>query len=248
MSRRHVKPANRTLPEAIDQLVQEVTALAKRQENKRPIPIVLGSPEDKRLRELDAAVFGLCTIHGISVDAAVGKLAVVGSSGPLFRTRIPTYPGDLVYFINDFGNDLSEWEHAMRCLRAAASAAEANGMQARGKKPVTARNSVSRPARPKKSTIKDEARDKLIAAFSAHHQYGDGGCLNWEHIGNNELARRAKVSKSTASGFFVDHFKGYATYKVLCARNSKKVLAVIKALNGDFCAEDTYADMDHEGE
>lgn len=109
--------------------------------------------------------------------------------------------------------------------------------------------------RPKRSTNKNEAQIKIAAAFSAHHEYGSGGCLNWKPIGNNELARKAVVSNSSASTFFNKHFgghdmvDGHGKYTVLCVRNTKKVLNVIKALNGDFCADDTYGDMkDQEDE
>src|SRR5262249_53576244 len=49
--------------------------------------------------------------------------------------------------------------------------------------------------KPKRSTEWGAARAKIIAALTKHHQYADGGCLNLEPIGNNELARKAGVSK-----------------------------------------------------
>src|SRR5262249_32651563 len=41
----------------------------------------------------------------------------------------------------------------------------------------------------KRSTERGEGRAKLIAALTKHHQYANGGCLNLDHIGNNELAK-----------------------------------------------------------
>src|SRR5262249_8094099 len=62
---------------------------------------------------------------------------------------------------------------------------------------------------PKRSTERGEGRAKLIAALTKHHQYAEGGCLNLEPIGNNELAKAAGVSPSTASAFFNDKFQGH---------------------------------------
>jgi hypothetical protein len=54
-----------------------------------------------------------------------------------------------------------------------------------------------------------------------------------EPIGNNELARLAGVSVSTASAFFNKQFKGYTKYRAICA-NSSSLLAALKLLNQEF--------------
>jgi hypothetical protein len=95
-------------------------------------------------------------------------------------------------------------------------------------------------ARKKKSTQSDEAREKLIGLLSLHHQYEHGGCLKLEPIGNNELARQAKVDKSTASVFFNKAFNhgkqgGHAKYKVLCQYPDRLVRA-LKRLRGGVLA------------
>jgi hypothetical protein len=95
---------------------------------------------------------------------------------------------------------------------------------------VTARTPTPSP---KRSTEPGEARAKLIAALTKHHRYADGSCLNTEPIGNNELARLAGVSESTASAFFNDKFRGHAKYKVLC-RDPRKLTAALKLLNDEF--------------
>jgi len=87
--------------------------------------------------------------------------------------------------------------------------------------------------KPKKSTQRGEARRKIIAALSKHHQYADGGCLNCEPIGNNELARQAEVAESTASAFFEKQFQGHDQYRVLC-RKQGDLAAALKLLNGKF--------------
>jgi len=96
----------------------------------------------------------------------------------------------------------------------------------------------------KRSTGKGEARVKLIAALTKYHQYADGGCLNLEPIGNNELARLADVSKSRTSEFFCNEFNkgnkgGRAKYRVIC-RDAGRLADSLKALNGEFSPHDLY--------
>ena len=74
----------------------------------------------------------------------------------------------------------------------------------------------------KRSTTGGDAKVKLIAALSLHHKYELNGicfsCLNHDPIGNNELAKLARVDKSTASLFFKNSFggKGYSRYRQYC--------------------------------
>jgi hypothetical protein len=89
------------------------------------------------------------------------------------------------------------------------------------------------PKNPKRTTQKGEAQAKLIAALTKHHKYADGSCLNLEPIGNNELARLAGVSESTASAFFNKQFGGHAKYRAGCSDTSKLV-AALKLLNQEF--------------
>jgi hypothetical protein len=104
---------------------------------------------------------------------------------------------------------------------------------ARPEPPDAPAPAVTPTPRPKRSTEPGEARAKLIAALTKHHRYADGSCLNTEPIGNNELARLAGVSESTASAFFNDKFRGHAKYKVLC-RDPRKLTAALKLLNDEF--------------
>ncbi|MGD9722626.1 MAG: hypothetical protein AB7O59_14945 [Pirellulales bacterium] len=96
----------------------------------------------------------------------------------------------------------------------------------------------------KRSTEKGEGRAKLIAALTKHHRYADGGCLNLDPIGNNELARLAEVSESTASAFFNNEFNqgesgGYATYRIICCDPSR-LADSLKVLNGEFSPHHLY--------
>jgi hypothetical protein len=86
--------------------------------------------------------------------------------------------------------------------------------------------------KPKRSTARGEGRAKLVSALTAHHQYANNGCLNLEPVGNNELARQADVSPSTAKAFFDDGFKGHKKYKVLC-RDARGLVLALKMLNDE---------------
>jgi hypothetical protein len=82
--------------------------------------------------------------------------------------------------------------------------------------------------------VRGEARAKLIAALTEHHQYAKDSYLNQEPIGNNELAKKADVSKHAASKFFKKVFKGHAKYRACCINNTSSLIAVLKWLNDEF--------------
>jgi hypothetical protein len=108
--------------------------------------------------------------------------------------------------------------------------------------------------RAKRSTERGEGQAKLIAALTKHHLYADGSCLNVEPIGNNELAKLAGVSASTASAFFNNKFKGHTKYRAVC-RDAGRLADSLKALNGEFSPHHLYGrrppgedDRDDEGD
>jgi hypothetical protein len=102
----------------------------------------------------------------------------------------------------------------------------------------------------KRSTERGEGRTKLIGALTKHHKYADGSCLNLEPIGNNDLAKAADVSPSTASAFFNNEFRGHTKYKALC-RDAGRLAAALKLLNNEFSPHNLYggrpADEGDEG-
>jgi hypothetical protein len=104
-------------------------------------------------------------------------------------------------------------------------------------------HATERPAlgakKSKRSTQRGDAQAKLIATLTKHHQYADGGCLNTEPVGSNELAREAKVSPSTASAFFEKHFKGYSKYRLVC-KDPSRLVDSLKVLRGEFSPHDLY--------
>lgn len=107
----------------------------------------------------------------------------------------------------------------------------------RGESRPDASSMAPKPTKPKRSSEKGEGRAKLIAALTKHHKYAEGGCLNLEPIGNNELARQAEVAKRTASAFFDKDFQGHAKYRALCM-DPVRLAASLKALNGEFRPRD----------
>jgi len=89
----------------------------------------------------------------------------------------------------------------------------------------------------KRSTVKGEARAKIIAALTEHHKYQDGGCPNLEPIGVRELARKADVAGSSVTDFFNSEFNngdkgGHKKYIRVCQKPSD-LAASLKLLNGE---------------
>jgi hypothetical protein len=97
-----------------------------------------------------------------------------------------------------------------------------------------ATESGNQPAtKPKRSTKKGDARLKIIAALTKHHQYADGSCLNTEPVRVNQLARQAGVgSSSTVTEFFKKQFNGHGQYEALCRRSPADLVTALKLLNG----------------
>jgi hypothetical protein len=93
---------------------------------------------------------------------------------------------------------------------------------------------ASKPkAKKAKQAWRSDGELKLIAALTKHHRYADGGVLNQEAIGNNELAKQAGAGKARASAFFKKRFGGYKGYKRLCATDAASLHAALKILNDD---------------
>jgi hypothetical protein len=100
--------------------------------------------------------------------------------------------------------------------------------------------------RNKKSTAKGEAQEKIVPALTLHHKYQNGGCLNEEPIGANELARLADVGQASVNRFFDKHFgvgkpkkNGHKKYIGVC-RDIGNLVASLKLLNGEFSPSTLY--------
>ena len=111
-------------------------------------------------------------------------------------------------------------------------AADTNGEVSQAE-PAEATSKTTTPTKAKRSTEKGEGQAKLIAALTKHHKYADGSCLNLEPVGNNELARLAEVSESTASAFFNKQFGGHTKYRAICS-DATRLIAALKLLNQEF--------------
>ena len=93
--------------------------------------------------------------------------------------------------------------------------------------------------KPKKSTAKGEAQAKIIAAFTLHHKYQNGSCLNQEPIKVGELATNAEVGKASVNRFFNKQFgvgkpkkDGHKQYMIAC-RATDLLVMTLRMLNGE---------------
>jgi hypothetical protein len=93
--------------------------------------------------------------------------------------------------------------------------------------------STASPPKRKRSTTRGEAREKIIAALTEHHQYSSNSCLNTEPIGVAELGKKATVSKSSVSEFFKVQFEGHIGYRKAC-RDVSGLVTSLKLLRGEF--------------
>lgn len=100
--------------------------------------------------------------------------------------------------------------------------------------------------RNKRSTVQNEGRDKLIAGLTQHHQWADGGCLNFEAVGVRELAKKCKVEPSTSSAFFKKDFGGHLAYRRIC-HDAVELSTSLKLLNGGFSPREFFAPPPHGG-
>lgn len=97
-------------------------------------------------------------------------------------------------------------------------------------------NGDAQPIRKKRSTIKGEAREKIIAGLTEHHGLDGDTCLNWEPIKVNEFADKNEVSSAAVSDFlrveFADGHKGegYEKYRAAC-NDHWRLLGKLKAWN-----------------
>jgi hypothetical protein len=135
---------------------------------------------------------------------------------------------------------LIHWREFLRHVRRdenKESEAEAKKLLKWVKKQLKA--STKNPVNPKRSTVGGEARAKLIAALTKHHNYADGSCLNSEPIGVRKLAELAEVSASSASEFLKKEFAGYQKYCQRC-RDTRRLSFDLKVLNGEFSPHQLY--------
>jgi hypothetical protein len=103
----------------------------------------------------------------------------------------------------------------------------------RGKVAGTTGETHSKQTKAKRSTENGEGDAKLIPALTKHHKYAKDSVLNLDPIGNNELARLAGVSVSTASAFFKKQFGGHPEYKRKC-KDVNRLIPALKMLNHEY--------------
>jgi hypothetical protein len=175
--------------------------------------------------------------RGLLAEAADILLKCVGS-GP--KDKAERKPEDAKKALEDYTKALQDFTKATSQLRNSIEGPFIERLLAEpGSIPTETAPAVTTEPAPKRSTVRGEGRAKLIAALTKHHQYADGGCLNLQPIGNNELAMSVDVAPSTASAFFKDEFQGHAKYRAVC-RGAGKLVDCLKALNGEFSPHDLY--------
>jgi hypothetical protein len=97
--------------------------------------------------------------------------------------------------------------------------------------------------RTKRSTLKGEARAKIVSALTAHHDRE--GLLIQTPLALSELARQAGVSKGSVARFLDAEFGGeekkggYAKYRVIC-RFPRRLRDSLHVLNGEFSPDRLY--------
>jgi hypothetical protein len=106
-------------------------------------------------------------------------------------------------------------------------------------RPTPAEMNAEKPKRAKKSTSRGDARTKLIAEFTRHHRYAEGGIRNSEPVQAWRLATDAKVAESSASDFFKKVFGGYTKYCAAC-RDGQTLVRRLRQLNGDYSDDALY--------
>lgn len=144
-------------------------------------------------------------------------IAGKGTLERMRRVRLDASPADV---------SIANWGAGAEAFRLAF----AELLKARG--PEALPGSGGKGTKRKRGTAKGDGRVKLIATLTKHHRYADGSCLNAEPIGNNELARAAGVSNSTASAFLTREFRGRDKYMALC-RDPGRLAMALKLLNGE---------------
>ena len=121
----------------------------------------------------------------------------------------------LVQYGYELPAELQTFEREILIARSHVPASAAGGTNA----------AIGKSRRRKRSTAKGEAQAKIIAAFTLHHKYQRGSCLNQEPIALRQLAEQANVSPDSAHRFFNSQFgagdgkqkkDGYKNYRVVC--------------------------------
>jgi hypothetical protein len=150
-------------------------------------------------------------------------------SGGWERTSVESWCDQMLVFCRD-GQQSARLDHEFALL---------TRFMGRAEQP--AEGTHSKQTRAKRSTEKGEGDAKLIPALTAHHKYAKDSVLNLDPIGCNELARLARVSPSTASGFFEKQFGGYAKYRLKC-RDEAMLIPALKLLNREYAPLFLYGD------
>lgn len=86
----------------------------------------------------------------------------------------------------------------------------------------------------KKGTVANEAREKIIAALTLHHDFDGDSCMNMDFATGADLARKAGVDRATVTRFFTKEFDGYEAYRGACTRgDTGRLIAALRKLRDE---------------
>lgn len=216
-------------------------ARAKLEAVRKVLQDLVGTPEYKAAKESEKRnVQAFVAAIREALDEARNELHARHLPSPenledrVHLARIVEMPDEAIHTGNLTAREIFEYALAWadRQTIKAKLAADIKNELDQGESLEAARKTKT-PTKAKRSTVKGEGQVKLIAALTKHHQYSDGGCLNLDPIGNNQLARLARVSPSTAKTFFDKHFSGHLKYRTVCA-NAGFLVAALKILNQEY--------------
>jgi hypothetical protein len=114
--------------------------------------------------------------------------------------------------------------------------------------PAIAESSAETVVKTRQNSSPGSGDSKILSALSHHHDFHDGGCGNWEHIGGNELSRLADVSAGTVTNFWKRRFRANGRdgtiedYRKACGQN--KIGIFLALWRGETPAVDTLQFLD----
>jgi hypothetical protein len=80
--------------------------------------------------------------------------------------------------------------------------------------------------------IENDCETKFIGGLTAHHEYSNGICDNYDPVVLRKFHEDAKISSGSASKYFKKHFGGHKQYASACRRR-EPLCSKLQELNND---------------
>jgi len=196
-------------------------------------------PERKEAQEIFEGITKHLCVIGEWLDIECGALLELSSEMARFEELdcFRSWGDERTFSLEDRANTI------FRCIEAKMKARQITSRTLDDSK---TKAPAGGPVKEKKSTVRGEAQEKIIAALTKHHKYADGSCLNLEAIKVGELARLAEVGKASVNRFFDKQFGvgepkkgGHKKYIRVCG-DTKGLIPTLKLLNREFAASALY--------